>query len=165
MKPKENRNRKRKTIPDSTRTDGPSCGLCGKTEKLVKTPCCDNWICDDEDQYVMFSYARNSCSRNHRRYTLCGVHYNEQHEGHWKDCPQCREVIETEMYVYYGTNKYNFEKLKNPPKYQPTRCSKCNSIIVLSKGGYSVSSEGYLCIKCFNPHKPSFLGRRRSSRK
>ena len=29
------------------------------------TPCCNNWICDDEDQYVLFSYAHNSCYRNH----------------------------------------------------------------------------------------------------
>lgn len=27
------------------------CGLCGGTNNLIKTNCCDNWICDDEDQY------------------------------------------------------------------------------------------------------------------
>jgi len=70
------------------------CGLCGKTTNLTKTECCDNWICDDEDQYVLFSYARNSCYRNHRQYTLCGYHHIEGHAGHWKDCPQCREDIE-----------------------------------------------------------------------
>ncbi len=59
----------------------PRCGLCGKATNLTKTECCGNWICDDEDQYVMFSYARNSCLRNHRRYTLCGYHHTEGHEG------------------------------------------------------------------------------------
>lgn len=57
------------------------CGLCGKTKKLTKTECCGQWICDDEDEYVMFSYARNSCYRNHPRYTLCALHRAEKHEG------------------------------------------------------------------------------------
>ena len=54
------------------------------------------------------------------------------------------------MYVYYGTNEYNFEKLENPPDYEPTRCSKCNSIIILGEGGYSVQGDKYFCAKC-NP--------------
>ena len=117
--------------------DRPRCGLCGKTKALTKTECCDQWICDDEHKYVLFSYARNSCYRNHRRYTLCGYHYVEEHQGHWKECPECPDDIETEMYVYYGTNEYNFEKLENPPEYEPTRCAQCASVIVLSEGGYS----------------------------
>ena len=124
------------------------CGLCGKTKNLTKTECCGQWICDDEHKYKLFSYARNSCYRNHSRYTLCGYHYNEGHEGDWKTCPKCREAIETEMYVYYGTNEYNFEKLKNPPDYKPTKCSKCGVVIVLSEGGYSQCGDEYRCEKC-----------------
>ena len=135
----------------------PRCGLCGKTARLTKTECCDNWICDDEDQYVLFSYARNSCHRNHSRFTLCGFHHEEGHPGHWKDCAQCREEIETEMYVYYGTNEYNFETLENPPKYEPTRCSRCNAIIVLSEEGYSMRGEEYFCGKCSSLDLPPFL--------
>ncbi len=62
----------------------PRCGLCGKTKKLTKTECCDQWICDDEDKYVIFSYARNSCSSkaldlyrdtgtNQHRYAALGI--------------------------------------------------------------------------------------------
>lgn len=80
----------------------PRCGLCGKAKRLQQTECCGNWICDDEDSYRLFSFSRNSCSRNHRRYTLCGNHAGEEHNGTWQDCPQCRDEIETEMYVYYG---------------------------------------------------------------
>lgn len=124
------------------------CGLCGKTKKLAKTKCCNRWICDDEGNYVMFSYARNSCSRNHRRYTLCGFHHSEEHEGEWQDCKTCREGFETEMYVYYGTNEYNFEKLPNPPSFEPTRCADCDTIIHLGEGGYSQFKGEYFCMNC-----------------
>lgn len=128
--------------------DKPRCGLCGKTRKLTKTECCGQWICDDEDKYVIFSYARNSCYRNHRRYTLCGSHYAEEHEGSWQDCPICRNGFETEMYVYYGTNEYNFEKLKNPPAYLPTKCAKCGAMISLGYDGYSQRGNKYWCEEC-----------------
>ena len=130
------------------REDQPRCGLCGKTKNLIRTECCGQWICNDEDQYRVFSYARNSCYRNHRRYTLCGYHHNEEHPGNWKDCPKCREDFETEMYVYYGTNEYNFEKLQNPPAYEPTHCSLCGTVIVLGRGGYSMLGDKYQCRKC-----------------
>ena len=41
-------------------SDAPRCGLCGKRGGLIQTECCGQWICDDEDNYVLFSYARNS---------------------------------------------------------------------------------------------------------
>jgi hypothetical protein len=124
------------------------CGLCGKTKNLVKTECCGNWICDDEHKYRLFSYADNSCHRNHRRYTLCGSHHAEEHSGQWKDCAKCRESCETEMYVWYGTNEYNFEKLENPPKYEPTHCSSCGKVIVLGEGGYAQLGKEYTCMEC-----------------
>jgi formylmethanofuran dehydrogenase subunit E len=52
------------------------------------------------------------------------------------------------MYVYYGTNEYNFEKLENPPAYEPTRCSQCGGIIVLSQDGYSIKEGRYWCEEC-----------------
>jgi len=142
----------------------PRCGLCGKTTKLTKTECCDQWICDDEDQYVLFSYARNSCYRNHSRFTLCGYHHTEGHKGRWQDCPKCREDFETEIYVYYGTNEYNFEKLKNPPAYEPTKCSQCGAVIVLSEGGYSMKGEGYFCARCTNAEFSGLFRKKRKRR-
>jgi len=140
MARKQNSNKKGRPIT-------PKCGLCGKTKKLIKTDCCEQWICNDEHKYKLFSYAKNSCSRNHRRYTLCGHHYMEEHPGSWKTCQKCRNDFETEMYVYYGTNEFNFEKLENPPKFKPTRCGKCNKVISLGEDEY-VISDGYLCMKC-----------------
>lgn len=126
-----------------------SCGLCRKKKGLIKTPCCGQWICDDVDTYVMFSYATNSCYRNHDRYTLCSFHHHEGHKGKWKECKDCRKNFgKTEMYVWYGTNEFNFEKLENPPKFKPTVCSHCKKTINLGNDGYSFSSEGYMCMRC-----------------
>lgn len=140
--------RRKKPVRQSSRQEGPRCGLCGKAKNLTKTECCGNWICDDEHKYVMFSYALNSCGRNHRRYTLCGYHHAEGHAGDWKDCPKCREAFETEMYVWYGTNEYNFEKLPNPPEYEPTHCADCGKVIRLGTEGYSVHGDDYWCELC-----------------
>lgn len=126
----------------------PRCGLCGKTKNLTKTECCDEWICDDEHKYVLFSYARNSCHRNHGRYTLCGYHHVEGHEGKWQDCEQCRDSFETEIYVWYGTNEYNFTKLSNPPSYDPTHCSKCGVIIKLGTESFTCAGDEYWCDAC-----------------
>ena len=115
--------------------DRPKCGLCGATKNLTKTECCGNWICDDEGNYVLFSYAHTSCSRNHRRYTSCGAHSASEHAGPWKECQKCRKDIPPEMYAYYATNEYNFDVLENPPPFEPTKCGKCGRVIRLSEGG------------------------------
>jgi len=140
----------------------PRCGLCGKTKKLTKTECCGQWICDDEDKYVMFSYATNSCHRNHRRYTLCAHHYAEEHPGDWKDCPICRNGFETEMYVYYGTNEFNFQKLENPPAYLPTHCARCGVMISLGFGSYSTKGNEYWCEECTHKRTEEVLSRTKS---
>jgi hypothetical protein len=128
--------------------DTPRCGLCGKSGGLIQTECCGQWICDDEDNYVLFSYARNSCHRNHHRYTLCSFHHGEGHRGAWQTCLKCRKSFPAEIYVYYGTNEYNFVKLENPPPYEPTHCDGCGVVIKLSDGGYSQGPKGLLCEKC-----------------
>lgn len=142
----------------------PKCGLCGKTTKLIKTPCCNHWICDDQDKYVLFSYARNSCFRNHDRYTLCSYHYHEGHEGSWQNCTKCSKAFELEMYVYFGTNEYNFEKLKSLPKYEPTKCSKCGQIIRLGEDGCTMSGKEYWCEKCASIEMSKMYGQIRNSK-
>ena len=127
----------------------PPCGLCGKSKKpRYRTDCCGNWVCGNESEYMMFSYSRDICSRNHRRFTLCGSHHTEEHEDDWKTCKKCREDFELEMYVWYGTNEYNFEKLPNPPAFEPTYCSKCGERIILPDGGYSSLCGVYRCDNC-----------------
>ena len=144
------------------RGDKRRCGLCGKKMILTKTDCCGNRICDDEHKYVLFSYARNSCHRNHSRYTLCAYHHNEGHEGDWKDCEECRQSFETEMYVWYGINEYNLEKLPNPPSYEPTHCSKCGVVIKLGTDGYTRNGDEYWCEVCAAEKMDRRLRRTRS---
>lgn len=136
------------TVAPRPKPAKPRCGLCGKSDKLLKTECCGNWICDDHDKYVMFSYARNSCERNHDRYTLCAYHHNESHPGNWTTCKKCRKSFETEIYVWYGTNEFNFEKLENPPSFEPKRCSACGKTINLGTDGYAQLGASYKCEDC-----------------
>jgi len=140
--------KKHKTSPEPRR-NSPRCGLCGKSGALTRTACCGNLICDDRHTYKLFSYARNSCDHNHTRYTLCSYHNNESHSGEWKTCGSCREEFETEMYVWYGTNEYNFQKLENPPAYEATLCASCKSRIRLGEDEYTLKPSGeYLCASC-----------------
>ena len=126
----------------------PKCGLCGKTENLIKTECCNEWICNDEDQYVAFTFARNSCHRNHRRLTLCAFHYDNDHDGDWTDCEECKNGFDTEDYVNYGTNEYNFKKLSNPPSFESTRCYMCNTVINRMIDEYVMTKDGFCCSSC-----------------
>jgi hypothetical protein len=129
----------------------PACGLCGKkTKQREQTECCGHWICNDENDYVLFSYARNSCSRNHRRFTLCGYHHTEEHLGTWQTCKTCRNDFrhELEMYVWYATNENNFEKLEHPPKFQKTHCAGCHRVLRLPDGGFSSLGGIYACAEC-----------------
>jgi len=72
----------------------PACGLYGKSKKpRGKIECCGNWVCGNENEYVLFSYSRNICSRNHRRFTLCGFHNTEGHMGDWKICKNAVKVL------------------------------------------------------------------------
>lgn len=127
---------------------GPACELCGKRGKVYQTECCGHWVCDDEENYVMFSYAQNSCARNHRRYTLCGAHFSEGHDGKWQGCKECREGFEPEMVAWYGTNEFNFEKMANPPAFAPTLCARCETRINLGTDGYTTKGNGYWCARC-----------------
>lgn len=53
------------------------------------------------------------------------------------------------MVAWYGTNEYNFEKMPDPPAFEPTTCQVCGGVIVLGDGGYAMSGGGYTCHECF----------------
>ena len=68
--------------------------------------------------------------------------------GRGRSAQRAETDINTEIYVYFGTNEYNFEKLANPPTYEPTKCAQCGKVIVLSEEGYSISGGAYRCELC-----------------
>jgi hypothetical protein len=52
------------------------------------------------------------------------------------------------MYAWYVTNDYNFEKVANPPPFEPTLCDRCGKRIVLPEGGYVRGPGGIWCHAC-----------------
>jgi len=120
---------------------GTKCGLCGSSRKpLTKTPCCNNWICDDEDEYEIFSYSRSSCYRNHDRYTICSYHHSNQHQGDWTKCLVCMNEFDAENFGEMATNEYNFKKIPKEklPNVTPTLCSICGKRVYIGKGGHTM---------------------------
>ncbi|GAB4823360.1 hypothetical protein N2152v2_010406 [Parachlorella kessleri] len=130
---KEGQKQQKKTGGKGAGGSNLHCGLCGNRKgPFTRTPCCKKVICDDENTYQMFTYARNSCKRNHDRYTLCSYHHGERHGGHWKDCEKCKKNFHPFDYYQMGTNrpdepsKSNFDDdvLDGPPPPKP-RCATC----------------------------------------
>lgn len=130
------------------RGSGERCAVCGKANRpLKRSECCDQPLCLLGDVFV----SKQCCWARHGRYTLCNHHFNEGHAGEWKTCRSCRTDFETEMYVWYGTNEFNVEKLEDPPAYQPKKCARCGVAIALSRDAYSQNPDGtYHCAACWD---------------
>eukprot|EP01119_Soliformovum_irregulare_P024306 TRINITY_DN8686_c0_g1_i1.p1 TRINITY_DN8686_c0_g1~~TRINITY_DN8686_c0_g1_i1.p1 ORF type:complete len:190 (+),score=18.60 TRINITY_DN8686_c0_g1_i1:91-660(+) len=131
--------------------DGPKkCGLCGSEGKLTKTPCCNNWVCDDASDYVMFSYSRSHCSRSHDRYTLCGQPTEWKEDWRFAENRKSKEFDPIDY--WYGLNAYNFYPMLEVP-YTPMtmECSRCH--VRINPGyddGWGGSKEGNQCWECIN---------------
>src|SRR6058998_1264725 len=68
---------------------GEHCRFCGDAKApLVKTPCCQQWICCDT-AFLSFR-GGGRCQYEHERFTLCYSHYIDGHAGPWQTCPKCR---------------------------------------------------------------------------
>ncbi|MBI5004199.1 hypothetical protein HZC00_03840 [Candidatus Kaiserbacteria bacterium] len=99
----------------------------------------------------MFSYSRDICVRNHRRFTLCSYHYTEKHNGNWKTCGACLESFDAETYAWYGTNRYNFEKSPRVPAFVPQHCDACGRVLSVANGGYTNFPSGRMaCEDCYH---------------
>lgn len=82
---------------------GEHCRFCGDSSApLVKTPCCDEWICCDSD-FVSFN-GNGRCQYEHERFSLCYSHYCDQHLGLWKTCDACKKFWEPGDYKEYFDN-------------------------------------------------------------
>jgi hypothetical protein len=85
---------------------GEHCRFCGDAEApLVKTPCCEQWICCD----TAFVSLRGGgyCQVEHERFSLCYSHYQDQHGGPWESCQKCRDFWSPQDYKFYAENPIN----------------------------------------------------------
>ena len=147
----------------------PECGLCGsRSGPFTRTECCNKLICDDEGSYVLLSYSRQHCHRNHRRYSQCAYHHDESHQGKWQECATCRDdltallpngSINYDWAVRVANNpslpyRFNFREdclefdWKEEVKY-PT-CLMCGKDINTWMDGYSMAMchDGFYCLTC-----------------
>jgi hypothetical protein len=64
--------------------------FCGDASAaLVKTPCCQQWICCDT-AFLSFR-GDGRCQVEHERLSMCYSHYEDKHGGPWETCQQCRD--------------------------------------------------------------------------
>jgi hypothetical protein len=89
---------------------GEHCSFCGDdTAPLVKTLCCERLICCDTS-YLSYQ-GGGYCQFEHESESICHFHYNEKHEGEWRDCGECRG--------FFGENEFKriAEDRMNTPHY------------------------------------------------
>src|SRR5262245_49970789 len=59
---------------------GEHCRFCGDAAApLVKTPCCQQWICCDT-AFLSFR-GGGRCQVEHERFSMCYSHYEDKHGG------------------------------------------------------------------------------------
>lgn len=88
---------------------GEHCRFCGESDvPLVKTPCCQQWICCD----IAWVSIQGSgfCQVEHERFSLCYFHYIDRHSGVWQNCQKCRDSWTLQEYQAYAENPINMPK-------------------------------------------------------
>lgn len=147
--------------PSIDRTD--TCKLCSKgwsDVNLRRTNCCKQVVCNNDDEYQMFSYSRKFCNRSHDRYTLCGYHGNERECKNYRDwrlcneCVKCDDPIRVADKLWRGLNAYNIYPMlsKDVPRHSLCdTCSKCKKKFISGVEGSTHSRDGVSCPRC-NPH-------------
>lgn len=136
----------------ASRPIGPDdvCGICGERNNLVRTSCCGNILCDNQEEYVLFSYSRKFCVRSHDRYTMCSFHKSEGHRSEdWRQCNQCKEQLTSETdkegrpaRVWHSTNGYNFTPMLESDYRKGSMitagCGECGNRVATGFEGYSM---------------------------
>jgi hypothetical protein len=88
---------------------GEHCRFCGDAKApLVKTPCCQQWICCDT-AFVSFR-GGGRCQVEHERFSLCYSHYEDRHGGPWESCQKCRDFWSPRDYKIYAENPINWPR-------------------------------------------------------
>ncbi len=89
---------------------GEHCRFCGnKSAPLVKTRCCEQWICCDTS-FLSFR-GGGYCQFEHEHDSICHFHFNEGHQGKWQECEECRTFLGEEQF------KLESKDSTNNPRY------------------------------------------------
>jgi hypothetical protein len=85
------------------------CRFCGDAKApLVKTPCCEQWICCDT---AFWSFRGGGyCQVEHERFSLCYSHYEDQHRGPWESCQKCRDFWSPRDYKTFAEHPMNWPR-------------------------------------------------------
>src|SRR5256712_12164149 len=80
--------------------------FCGDAKApLVKTPCCQQWICCDTAFVSLRGGGRYQAE--HERFSMCYLHYEDQHGGPSENCQELRDFCSTRQDPYYRENPLN----------------------------------------------------------
>ena len=125
----------------------------------MQTECCNRPVCDSSKTEEDTSHILDICSRNHREYTLCGLHIKEHHEEtcDWRECSKCKEHLRhLERYVGYGSSRYNFKgDWLDPPTFEPTHCAQCGEMIKLNTVAFIEKADGMIICQKHQQLPPS----------
>jgi len=131
------------------------CGAGGSEVKLGRTDCCNLPVCDNEEEYQMFSYSRDFCKRSHSRYTSCGFHHNNRHAGDWRECTKCDDELPQDtsgVRSWYSTNGFNvtpaLERCLTQGSYLTKPCSGCKGRIMPGHDGEIFAYGKTYCARC-----------------
>jgi len=139
-----------------------SCAVCGARggaggSGLTETRCCDNAVCDNEHKYQLNSFQRDLCPRSHERYTACGAHATESHEGDWRTCARCEKEfggppgsVRAASLVWRRFNGFNCTPGLPLPKGTMLTgpCEKCGGRIAPGFEGTIIARGMTMCMAC-----------------
>eukprot|EP00736_Rhodelphis_marinus_P010703 Rmarinus@m.24445 len=148
------------TLPSVRRADEinqAECALCGATHQrrnpLAKTPCCQNWICDDARSYGA------SCFRSHMSKSQCGVHHTEGHPGSSRTCQTCftdhGPVKDAALIRASCSATIVPPTLDCMPRDVVSECSECGDSIISCLEKYVIVEDKIVCHFCKRSEEPS----------
>ncbi len=86
------------------------CRFCGDQDcYLVKTKCCNEWICFEPD--IPNYRGGGRCEHYHEQYSLCKQHADDKHLGHFSECQACA--------IFWGKDHQRLlKRVVNYPRFE-----------------------------------------------
>lgn len=98
---------------EAKKIKGEHCRFCGSNgAPLVKTPCCQQWICCDTK--TLSFRGGGYCQDAHERYSMCYSHFSDGHKGDFKNCQSCLAYWGEKEFQQSLQNKINYPSYTKP---------------------------------------------------